>query len=83
MPSDALCCRVCGWPQAEPPWGPDGKTPSFAICDCCGVEFGYEDCSEQSAARYRQAWIVSGAPWHDERKRPPDWRIPQWLGLSK
>lgn len=55
-------CRVCGLRQGSPPWGEDGKTPSFEICDCCGVEFGYEDASPKAAEAYRQAWLARGAP---------------------
>ena len=35
-------CRVCGAEQPEAPWGDDGETPTYDICNCCGVEFGYE-----------------------------------------
>lgn len=76
MPNDALRCRVCGWLQPEAPWGLDGKTPSFDICDCCGVEFGYEDCTDASVQRFRESWLAAGAPWHDETKRPPCWQLP-------
>jgi hypothetical protein len=41
-------CRVCGLDQQSPPWGVDGKSPTYAICDCCGVEFGYEDSTRES-----------------------------------
>jgi hypothetical protein len=43
---------VCGLEQGELPWGADGATPSFAICDCCGVEFGLEGRPE---TRYTEA----------------------------
>lgn len=52
-------CRVCGFPQADPPWGLDGRTPSFDICACCGVEFGYEDATAEGVERYRQEWLDS------------------------
>ncbi|WP_407906848.1 hypothetical protein [Escherichia coli] len=41
-------CRVCGAEQPEAPWGDDGETPTYDICNCCGVEFGYEDSTVQS-----------------------------------
>lgn len=53
-------CRVCGLKYEEPPWGFDGKTPSFEICQCCGVEFGYEDATVVGVNRYRKKWISSG-----------------------
>ncbi len=57
MPNDQLTCHVCGLVQDEPPWGGDGRTPTFDICDCCGVEFGYEDSTLESVRRYRKAWL--------------------------
>lgn len=53
-------CRVCGYTDAIFfPWGKDGKTPSFEICECCNVEFGYEDYQLSSIRRYRQKWLLS------------------------
>jgi hypothetical protein len=54
-------CRVCGRGQASPPWGDDGATPSFEICDRCGTEFGYEDATPLGVARKREEWL-SQAP---------------------
>ena len=32
-------CPVCGYPLSDyNPWGDDGKTPTYDICPCCGVE---------------------------------------------
>ena len=36
-------CRICGYRLGFEPWGDDGKTPTYEICPCCGVEFGNED----------------------------------------
>ena len=68
-----LHCRVCGLRYATPPWGDDGRTPTFEICDCCGVEFGYEDCLPVGAQRARAEWMSNGAPWFNPDARPPDW----------
>ena len=68
-------CRVCGWQQEEPPWGEDGKTPTFNICDCCGVEFGYEDAIPESIAKFRSKWLNNGTHWFNERKKPKDWDL--------
>lgn len=38
-------CRVCGLDQGFKPWGEDDQTPTFDLCNCCGVQFGYEDCN--------------------------------------
>ena len=68
-------CKVCGLFLDEPPWGDDGKTPSFEICDCCGVEFGYEDATIESIKRFRDKWIKSGAKWFNAKKKPDAWSL--------
>ena len=73
MPSST--CRVCGWNQDELPWGDDGLTPSFEICDCCGVQFGYEDCTPTAISGFRKKWIDSGAKWFNPDARPLDWSL--------
>jgi len=37
--------------------------PTFNICPCCGVEFGYEDMTIQDTKKYREKWICSGMGW--------------------
>ena len=49
-------CRVCGFRHCEMPWGPNGQTPTYDICECCGVEFGYEDCNEGAIKAYIERW---------------------------
>lgn len=68
-------CRVCGRLHEGPPWGEDGRTASFEICRCCGVEFGYEDVSPQAARHYRAAWLAGGAVWFSPEARPPEWSL--------
>ncbi len=68
-------CRVCGLRQDEPPWGEDGKSPTFIICDCCGVEFGYEDTTVRAAKAFRREWLKRGAPWATPLSRPKDWDL--------
>jgi hypothetical protein len=76
MRSDTLSpCRVCGLLFDEAPWGEDGKTPSFDICPCCGVEFGYEDATADGCRSYRIRWIAEGAIWWDESQRPEPWNL--------
>lgn len=55
-----LICRVCGKIQDDPPWGEDGKCPNYDICDCCGVEFGYGDCTLTAIRASRERWLVNG-----------------------
>ena len=66
-------CRVCGLEHQDEPWGLDGKSPTFDICICCGVEFGYQDTTPESAARFRARWLDDGANWRDPKKKPDDW----------
>jgi hypothetical protein len=62
-----------------PPWGEDGASPNFQICPCCGVEFGYEDCSTTAVRSYRKSWIDAGALWFEPKKRPSDWKVENQL----
>lgn len=66
-------CRVCGYKHLDFPWGSDGRTPSFEICDCCGVEFGYEDSTRAGIRAYRERWLAEGAPWFDPKQKPAGW----------
>lgn len=50
-------CQICGFLQLSPPWGDDGNTPLFDICNCCGVEFGYENTTIQTIKQYREQWL--------------------------
>lgn len=72
-------CQICGLRQELPPWGKDGKSPSFEVYDCCGVEFGYEDSSPKAADAYRQAWLARGAPWFHDAAKPPGWVLEKQL----
>ncbi len=66
-------CRVCGYTDAIFfPWGKDGKTPSFEICDCCGYQFGKTDDDEGiTFEQYRTRWIAGGMVWDKGRSEPP------------
>ena len=72
-------CKVCGLFQEEPPWGDDGNSPSFEICDCCGVEFGYEDSTTESIKRFRENWIASGVNWFNSKEKPDQWSLGEQL----
>jgi len=77
--TNLLNCRVCGLEQPEPPWGEDGNTPSFNICPCCGVEFGYEDSTLITIRRYRDLWLENGAKWSVPKATPLKWNIEEQL----
>lgn len=78
MDSD-LFCRVCGLKQSEPPWGEDGESPTFEICDCCGVEFGYEDNTYASTLKFRKKWLKEGAHWFHSENKPKKWTLEKQL----
>lgn len=55
-------CRVCGYDFINWfPWGETGLDPTFGICPCCGVEFGYEDSSIEGITSHRKRWLSKGA----------------------
>jgi hypothetical protein len=72
-------CRVCGLILDEPPWGKDGETPSFDICLCCGVEFGYEDSLLKGIRTYRESWLSNGAKWCYSKSKPTEWDLNEQL----
>lgn len=67
-------CRVCGLDYDESPWGPDEQSPDYSICDCCGVQFGYEDYTPDSTRRYRAEWLANGASWFYPKVKPGNWQ---------
>ena len=74
-------CRVCGLDYDASPWGPDGQSPDHSICECCGVEFGYEDYTPDSARQYRAKWLASGAAWFYPKIKPLNWQLEVQLQL--
>jgi hypothetical protein len=78
--STDFACHVCGANLGDfAPWGEDGQCPTFAICDCCGVEFGYEDCQVSGVLRYRARWLSEGAKWFNPKAMPIDWSLDMQL----
>ena len=78
--NDINCCRVCGLDQSFPIWGTTGNDPSFAICPCCGVEFGYEDADRESCISIRQYWIEEkGGEWWNPKEKPKGWSLDKQL----
>ena len=74
-----LFCRVCGLEQPSPPWGADGKSPTFDICACCGVEFGYEDSLPAAVEAYRKKWQSAGMKWWILKEKPEGWDLESQL----
>ena len=79
MSANKFTCRVCGLRQPIAPWGKDDKTPTFEICDCCGVEFGYEDATPEAISRYRSVWVAKGFEWFNKKRRPKGWSVAEQL----
>lgn len=74
-----LACRVCGHIQMDFPWGEDGKSPNYDICDCCGVEFGYGDCSLKAIRAFRQQWLLKGSNWEYPNAKPLNWSLEEQM----
>ena len=74
-----LACRVCGKIQDDLPWGEDGKSPTYDICDCCGVEFGYGDCILKAIHASRKRWLSNGAGWKYPEKKPINWSLDEQM----
>ena len=74
-------CRVCGLfhDNDSPPWGWDGKCPSFDICECCGAEVGYDDCSVEDIKSTREEWIKNGAKWFWPKAKPENWSLEEQM----
>ncbi len=69
-------CRACGYeyPIDNPIWF-DDESPSYDICSCCGVQFGYEDDDYEGVVGYRKHWLREGAKWFSANRRPKDWDL--------
>jgi hypothetical protein len=72
-------CRVCGKIQGDFPWGDDGQSPTYDICDCCGVEFGYGDCTLKAIRIFRNRWISQGSNWRCPEKKSMNWSLDEQL----
>ena len=66
-------CRVCGYDMGYPTWGENGQEPTYEICPCCGIEFGYEDATIKGIRQARQKWIDNGMKWFDMKEKPEKW----------
>ena len=77
-----MICKVCGFHYENYyPWGEDGKTPTYDICVCCGVEFGFDDddMAGMGILAYRLKWINEDANFHVASARPENWILEEQL----
>jgi len=79
LPGDPFRCSVCGYRLDTPPWGIDGKNPTFDFCPCCGVQFGYQDCLQAAVEKQRARWLAGGARWSEPSEMPADWNLEEQL----
>jgi len=63
-------CPVCGFAELDEPTVDLTGEPTYAICPCCGTQFGADDLTT-SHAELRAAWIKDGARWWSEVKAAP------------
>ncbi|WP_061224952.1 hypothetical protein [Leptospira weilii] len=71
-------CPVCGYELDFLPW--EDLDPSFGICHCCGIQFGYTDATPEGEGKeeqdsYREWWISHGMEWQSKGifDPPPNW----------
>jgi hypothetical protein len=43
---------------------------TFDICNCCGVEFGIQDCTLEGVKEYRENWLLNGYQWFNSKLKP-------------
>lgn len=57
-------CRICWLDNIENGVRDELWFPTYFICDCCSVEFWYEDISMQSILDYRKYWLSNIDNWN-------------------
>lgn len=76
-------CPICGYPDLEEAplnyienetrfYSYNKGAPTYEICPCCGIEFGYGDY-EKSWEQIRKEWIESGYKWRHPKYKPNNW----------
>lgn len=71
-------CRVCGMEYDSPTWNGENDA-TFDICNCCGVEFGIQDCTLEGVKAYREYWIRDGCQWMKPSLKPENWNLEEQL----
>ncbi|MEK7339705.1 MAG: hypothetical protein AABZ92_03200 [Verrucomicrobiota bacterium] len=77
--NESYRCRICGLEQDFQPWGEDGQTPTFELCGCCGVDFGYQDCTLVYVKKFREKWLKKRGKWANPDEKPPNWSLEEQL----
>ena len=55
------------------------KTLAFEICGCCGVDFGYQDCTPKYAEKFRENWLKTKGKWACPDEKPTNWSLEEQL----
>jgi len=66
-------CPSCGLTGVHP--RDDFGCATFEICECCGMEFGYEDSTIESTRGHRERWLAAGAQWFEPKAKPQGWNL--------
>jgi len=73
-------CRVCGYYDPNYfPWGDDGETCSFDICDCCGIQTMQDDQYPELAREERAKWFARNCEWSYPEDKPENWDLASQL----
>jgi len=72
-------CRVCGYYSKDYPWGEDGKSPTYQLCPCCGVQYGVKDITPEEIQNERELWIKNKYKWFDSNLKPANWSSEEQL----
>jgi hypothetical protein len=78
-PPNKYECRICGYSNKDYPWGEDGKSPSYQICPCCGVQFGINDITPEDMQRYFKEWEKNDLRWNNPKEKPVKWVIDEQI----
>lgn len=79
-------CEVCGYPYLDEPAYDESGYVTYAICPCCGFEFGYDDYpdKESGITNWRNNWINDGYEWFSKHTAPPvNWNPQKQLNNIK
>lgn len=81
MKKKKYICPVCGYDGLEEPVYDEIGEPSFEICSCCGVEFGFDDFDIKNLTfvTVREKWLKDGAKWFDKAAKPKNWNLEEQL----
>ncbi len=82
MAKRKFTCPVCGFAALTEPHVDPMGSPSYAICPCCGIEFGNDD-ENRTHVQLRAEWLAKGSPWWSERQPPPsNWNASEQLNAA-